>query len=30
MVNKVSAVLKNGKCKFTKNENNEIETQNEF
>ena len=30
MVNKVWAVLKNGKCKFTKNENNEIETQNEF
>lgn len=30
MVNKVWAVLKNGKCKFTKNENNENETQNEF
>lgn len=30
MVNKVWAVLKNGKCKFIKNENNENETQNEF
>lgn len=30
MVNKVWAVLKNGKWKFTKNENTENETLNEF